>query len=60
MTKALPTNLDATGKATVTITDTESTALAAGTYKADAKVTDANGIDTISETYTIVIKERRS
>ncbi len=52
--------VDAKGIATVTLTDTVTTGLAAGTYVADAKVVDSTGKDTISQTYTIQVKARRT
>lgn len=52
--------LDSKGKATIHLTEGDISGLASGTYKADAKVTDANNFDSISQTYTYVVKARRS
>lgn len=52
--------LDSTGKATVTLSDTEVDTLGAGSFVMDAKVRDSAGHDSISTTHQLLIKARRS
>lgn len=52
--------LDSTGKATVTLSDTEVDMLGAGSFVMDAKVRDNSGHDSVSKTINLIIKARRS